>query len=163
MDREPRFLRSARPFVPMAVHPTSSEDDNAMLQMMCDLMLDEIQTQIDRVQKEAEQRRQEELRLTKMPDYTWLIDWRLRAKRPLGYRESTEVEHLAAKIRPGEWRQFLKEWRRRVRYVDSRDEILNVFRQTVEWVISERMENECRIECVNEHEIQGVSNLLTFI
>jgi len=48
-----------------------------------------------------------------------------------------------------------------VRYVDSRDEILNVFRQTVEWVISERMENECRIECVNEHEIQGVSNLLT--
>jgi len=50
-----------------------------------------------------------------------------------------------------------------VRYVDSRDEILNVFRQTVEWVISERMENECRIECVNEHEIQGVSNLLTFI
>jgi len=53
MDREPRFLRSARPFVPMAVHPTSSEDDNAMLQMMCDLMLDEIQTQIDRVQKEA--------------------------------------------------------------------------------------------------------------
>uniref|UniRef100_A0A1I8C2B7 Transposase n=1 Tax=Meloidogyne hapla TaxID=6305 RepID=A0A1I8C2B7_MELHA len=67
-----------------------------------------------------------------MPDYTWLIDWRLRAKRPLGYRE----------------------WRRRVRYVDSRDEILNVFRQTVEWIISERMENECRIECVNEHEIQ---------
>ncbi|CAK5078862.1 unnamed protein product [Meloidogyne enterolobii] len=133
MDREPRLLRSARPFVPMAVHPTSSEDDNAMLQMMCDLMLDEIQTQIDRVQKEAEQRRQEELRLTKMPDYTWLIDWRLRAKRPLGYRE----------------------WRRRVRYVDSRDEILNVFRQTVEWVISERMENECRIECVNEHEIHG--------
>ena len=63
---------------------------------------------------------------------------------------------------------YLKEWRRRVRYVDSRDEILNVFRQTVEWIISERMENECRIECVNEHEIQrmetgnvqGVGNLI---
>jgi hypothetical protein len=41
-----------------------------------------------------------------------------------------------------------------VRYVDRRDEILNVFRQIVEWIISERMENECRIECVNEHEMK---------
>ena len=41
-----------------------------------------------------------------------------------------------------------------MRYVNSRDKILNVFRQTVEWTMSERMENECRIECVNEHEMQ---------
>ncbi|KAF7629909.1 hypothetical protein Mgra_00009098 [Meloidogyne graminicola] len=154
MPQERRSLHSARPFVSTAIHPTNNEDDNAMQQMMCDLILDEIQTQIDRVQKETEQRRQEELRLTKMPDYSWLIDWKLRTKRPLGFRESTEIEYLTTKIRPGEWRGLLEEWRSRVRYAENREEILNIFKQTIEWIINKRMENECKIECINEQEIK---------
>lgn len=54
------LLRSARPFVPnIAVGNSplngsaSTEDDQAMMQMMCDLVLGELQVEINRVEKEA--------------------------------------------------------------------------------------------------------------
>lgn len=63
---ESRLLRSARPFVPSGIpfgisrSPSeqqvgneSTEDDQAMLQMMCDLVLGEIQGEINRVERET--------------------------------------------------------------------------------------------------------------
>uniref|UniRef100_A0A183BY17 Uncharacterized protein n=1 Tax=Globodera pallida TaxID=36090 RepID=A0A183BY17_GLOPA len=164
---ESRLLRSARPFVPGGGGPCrdgvggSAVDDQAMVQMMCDLVLGEIQAEISKAEKETERRRQEELRLTNRPDYSWLVDWRLRAKRPLGFRESSEVELLCAKVRPEEWRRLLKEWRTRVRFVESRDEVLDTFRTVVDELATERMRRECLVESVDEHLEENQSKLPT--
>uniref|UniRef100_A0A914H2X1 Uncharacterized protein n=1 Tax=Globodera rostochiensis TaxID=31243 RepID=A0A914H2X1_GLORO len=122
---ESRLLRSARPFVPGGGGPCRDG-------MMCDLVLGEIQAEISKAEKETERRRQEELRLTNRPDYSWLVDWRLRAKRPLGFRESSE------------------EWRTRVRFVESRDEVLDTFRTVVDELATERMRRECLVMSVDE-------------
>jgi hypothetical protein len=38
---------------------------------------------------------------------------------------------------------FLQELRRKVRYAFERDEVLNLFRETIGKIVAERMEREC--------------------
>ncbi|KAL3080829.1 hypothetical protein niasHS_014934 [Heterodera schachtii] len=153
---EPRVLRSARPFVPSGGERRDevgkTGDDQAMVQMMCDLVLGEIQAEISRVEKEMERRRQDERRLTNQPDYSWLMDWRLRAKRPLSFRESSEVELLCSKVRAEEWRRLLKEWHTKVRFAESRDEVLDTFRALVDEIATERMRRKCVVQSVDEQQ-----------
>ncbi|KAL3114657.1 hypothetical protein niasHT_016288 [Heterodera trifolii] len=156
---EPRVLRSARPFVPSGGERRDeigkTGDDQAMVQMMCDLVLGEIQAEISRVEKEMERRRQDERRLTNQPDYSWLMDWRLRAKRPLSFRESSEVELLCSKVRAEEWRRLLKEWHTKVRFAESRDEVLDTFRALVDEMAMERMRKKCVVQSVDEQQQFG--------
>jgi hypothetical protein len=44
-----------------------------------------------------------------------------------------------------------QEWRRKVRFAFERDEVLDLFRETVDQIVAERMERECRMESVDEH------------
>jgi hypothetical protein len=46
---------------------------------------------------------------------------------------------------------FPQEWRRKARYALERDEVLDLFRETVDQIVAERMERECRMENVDEH------------
>lgn len=71
---------SARPYVP-------SGDVNGNIEaMMIDMMINEIQSHISRLEEEQEIQRQEMMRATKTPDYGWLMDWKLKTRKNLNFR-----------------------------------------------------------------------------
>jgi hypothetical protein len=48
-------------------------------------------------------------------------------------------------------KNFPQEWRLKVRYAFERDEVLDLFRETIDQIVAERMEREFRVESVDEH------------
>ncbi|CAD5226703.1 unnamed protein product [Bursaphelenchus xylophilus] len=126
--------RSARPYVPSSLCGDVES-------MMIDMVLTEIQNQIGRIEDEQEQKRQESLRETQSPDYSWLMDWKLKNKKVLNFRECSAVELLCQKIKPNEWSLLIRTFRSKVRYVDSRDGVIEVFRGTVDEVRQQRGDN----------------------
>ncbi|KAI6175486.1 hypothetical protein M3Y97_00694200 [Aphelenchoides bicaudatus] len=136
--------RSARPYIP-------SDVNGNVEAMMIDMMINEIQTHISRVEDEHEKRRQEIMKMTRTPDYSWLMDWKLKTKKSLSFRECSAIETMCHKVRPSEWSILIREWRSRVRYVESRDDVLGVFRQIVDSLITER--------CVSRQSVRFVDEL----
>uniref|UniRef100_A0A914E7M7 Uncharacterized protein n=1 Tax=Acrobeloides nanus TaxID=290746 RepID=A0A914E7M7_9BILA len=135
--------RSARSYV-----PTSTNHDSEVL--MTDLVLSEIQNEIIRFEETREKRRQEALREARTPDYSWLMDWKVKSKKFLNFKESAEIETLCNKIRPCEWKEVILNWRGRITTVEFRDEIINEFRAAVYEVVNSRCRRE--ISLIRETE-----------
>lgn len=70
-----------------------------------------------------EKRRQEIMQTTRTPDYSWLMDWKLKSKKNLGFRvsvldkslnefmclkECAAIEMMCRKIRPNEWSSLIR-------------------------------------------------------
>ncbi|KAH7721936.1 Protein C46A5.8 [Aphelenchoides avenae] len=140
--------RSARSFVPRGWSESNAEVEA----MMVDLIISEIQTEICRIEQESEQRRQQALRDTKTPDYSWLMDWKVKGKKTLNFRECSEVELLCQKIKPNEWSNLINEWRSRVRTATARDEVLALFRTAVYHTVQQRCEQQNSLQQINERE-----------
>jgi uracil DNA glycosylase len=57
---------------------------------------------------------------------------------------------LCRKIRPNEWSDLIREWRSRIRYVESRDDVVGMFRQVVEEMINKRSHSRNSVRLVDE-------------
>ncbi|KAI6239689.1 hypothetical protein M3Y99_00561600 [Aphelenchoides fujianensis] len=132
-----------RPYVP-------SDTSGNLENMMVDMLLNEIQTHISRIEDEQEKRRQESLKANRQPDYGWLMDWKLKTKKNLS--KCSAVELMCQKIRPAEWGALIREWRQRVQFVESRDEVVNCFRAVVDDLVNER--------CASRNSVRFVDELL---
>uniref|UniRef100_A0A915DK17 Uncharacterized protein n=1 Tax=Ditylenchus dipsaci TaxID=166011 RepID=A0A915DK17_9BILA len=87
--------------------------------MMCDLVLGDIQAEISRI----EQEREKTTGLLKRSQNSRLLlahGLAIKSKKILTVREGTEVELLCAKVRPKEWNRLIREWRTRVKFIESR-------------------------------------------
>jgi hypothetical protein len=71
---------------------------------------------------------------------------------------------MCQKIRPNEWGQLIREWRLRIRYVQSRDDVIGVFRQVVDEILGERCSSRNSFRMVNEVEgdVSVYINLIKF-
>ncbi|CAD5218795.1 unnamed protein product [Bursaphelenchus okinawaensis] len=136
--------RSARPYFPSSLCGDVES-------MMIDMVLTEIQNQIERIEDEQERKRQEALKESQSPDYTWLMDWKLKNKKVLNFRECSAVELLCQKIQPAEWSLLIRTFRTKARYVDSRDGVIDIFRHSVEEIIGQRGGNTSVLN-VDEHD-----------
>jgi hypothetical protein len=79
------------------------------------------------------------------------MDYRLKPKRWMSCKESTEVEFMCAKLRPSEWKTLLGEWRIRVRFVTTRAEVLGELRTVVNDILMERYHRQTSLEKIDEH------------
>ncbi|KAI6211952.1 hypothetical protein M3Y96_00488800 [Aphelenchoides besseyi] len=130
--------RSARPYIP-------SDMSGNLESMMIDMLLNEIQTHISRLEDE-----QESLKETRQPDYGWLMDWKLKTKKTLSFRECSAIEMICQKIRPNEWGALIREFRQRVQFIRNRDDVVNTFRAVVDEILNERCASQNSVRLVDE-------------
>ncbi|KAI6224671.1 hypothetical protein M3Y95_00777300 [Aphelenchoides besseyi] len=135
--------RSARPYIP-------SDMSGNLESMMVDMLLNEIQTHISRLEDEQEKQRQESLKETRQPDYGWLMDWKLKTKKTLSFRECSAIEMICQKIRPNEWGALIREFRQRVQFIRNRDDVVNTFRAVVDEILNERCASQNSVRLVDE-------------
>jgi len=144
-------MNSARPYVP--------SDDGAEMELIkVDLILGEIDKEITRIEEEAEKKRQKMLRESHQPDYAWLLDYRLKPKKGISFRESSEAEFLCSKIKPDEWKRSINEWRIRIRFAQTREEVMTEFRNVIYDIVSDRYKRETSFQQINE---QGSDEKMT--
>ncbi|KAE9556489.1 hypothetical protein FO519_000374 [Halicephalobus sp. NKZ332] len=137
-------LRSARSYVPS---DGGIGDANSM---MTDLVLSDIQKAINEFEKKKEDERQRTLKELRQPDYSWLMDWKLKAKRTLSFKESSEIETLCSKLKPCEWKEVITAWRSKTVNSQSRDEIVEAFKESATEIINKRIERE--LEMIRESD-----------
>jgi len=144
-------MNSARPYVP--------SDDGAEMELIkVDLILGEIDKEITRIEEEAEKKRQKMLRESHQPDYAWLLDYRLKPKKGISFRESSEAEFLCSKIKPDEWKRSINEWRIRIRFAQTREEVMTEFRNVIYDIVSDRYKRETSFQQINEQGSDEVEN-----
>uniref|UniRef100_A0AC34F0D4 Uncharacterized protein n=1 Tax=Panagrolaimus sp. ES5 TaxID=591445 RepID=A0AC34F0D4_9BILA len=132
-------LRSARSYFPS---DDGASDGNTM---MTDLVMSDIQKAIEDFENKKEEERKKELQQSRQPDYSWLMDWKLKAKKHLSFKESSEIESLCQKLKPYEWKEVITTWRDRLPECKNRDEIITSYRDIASEIINVRIERELQM------------------
>ncbi|KAI1733013.1 RD3 protein [Ditylenchus destructor] len=131
-------------------HNPDTDTSGDVEAMMVDLILGDIQTEISRIEQDNEKKRQECLKEAKTPDYGWLMDWRLKSKKILDVREMTDIELLCAKVKPNEWNRLIRDWRGQVKFVESREEVIDLFRNIVNEIVHHRCHRQTSLQFIDE-------------
>uniref|UniRef100_A0A914YXL0 Uncharacterized protein n=1 Tax=Panagrolaimus superbus TaxID=310955 RepID=A0A914YXL0_9BILA len=73
------------------------------------------------------------------------MDWKLKAKKHLSFKESSEIESLCQKLKPYEWKEVITTWRDRLAECKNRDEIITSYRDIASEIINARIERELQM------------------
>uniref|UniRef100_A0A7E4W383 CPG4 domain-containing protein n=1 Tax=Panagrellus redivivus TaxID=6233 RepID=A0A7E4W383_PANRE len=132
-------LRSARSYYP------GDDGVDSGTRMMIDLALSDVQKAITDFEKRKEEERQNELKKTSQPDYSWLMDWKHKVKKTLSFKECSDIETQCQKLKPCEWKDCINAWRERLPTCSTRDEIVESFMDIVVTTVNTRINRELQM------------------
>ena len=66
------------------------------------------------------------------------------------FQESSEIEAICSKLQPCEWKEAITAWRAKTVNSQSRDEIIEGFKESATEIINKRIERE--LEMIRESE-----------
>ena len=122
-----------------SVFRAGATNDENNDQVMCDLVLSEIEEEVGKIEAQEELRKSQISLQNHLPDYSWLaVNGSPNRRRVLTQQERTKIESAAELLWSDEWNQALLNWRGRLKPANGRTGVIDAWSLAVHEIVAAR-------------------------